>query len=81
MLQTVRAEKVHEKNGFICLISMFPSRVMVLKLSKEVHLMQFCADLTKKPKSNKAIYIYTSESSHYTLSANGMLYRSLSHHS
>ena len=25
MLQTVRAEKVDEKNGVICLVSMFPS--------------------------------------------------------
>ena len=35
MLQTVRAEKVDEKNGVICLVSMFPSWVMVLKLSKK----------------------------------------------
>ena len=25
MLQTIRAEKVDEKNGVICLVSMFPS--------------------------------------------------------
>ena len=35
MLQTVRAEKVDEKNGVICLVSMFPSWVMVFKLSKK----------------------------------------------
>ena len=35
MLQTVRAEKADEKIGVIYLVSMFPSRIMVLKLSKE----------------------------------------------
>ena len=35
MLQTVRAEKIDEKNGVICLVSMFTSLVMVLKLSKK----------------------------------------------
>ena len=35
MLQTVRAEKVDEKNGVICLASIFSSRVMVIKLSKK----------------------------------------------
>ena len=32
MLQTGRTEKVDEKNGVICLVSMFSSRVMVLRL-------------------------------------------------
>ena len=81
ILQTVRSEKVDEKNGVICLVSMFPSWVMVLKLSKKVHFLQFCADLSKKSKSVKAIYIYASESSHYTLSENAMVYRGLRHHS
>ena len=51
MLQTVRAEKIEEKNELICLVSMFPSWVMVLKLSKKVQFLQFCADLSKKRKS------------------------------
>ena len=55
---------------------MFPSWVMVLKLSKK---MQFCADLSKKFKSIKAIYIYVCESSHYTLSENPMVSRGVSH--
>ena len=38
MLQTVRVEKVDKKNGVICLVSMFPSWFMVLKLSKKVCL-------------------------------------------
>ena len=35
MLQTVRAEKLDEKNGVSCLVSMLPSCVMVLKLSRK----------------------------------------------
>ena len=81
MLQTVRAEKVDEKNGVICLVSMFPSWVMVRKLSKKVYFLQFYADLSKKSKSVKAIYIYASEGSHYTLSENGIVYGGLSHRS
>ena len=81
MLQTVGVEKVNEKNGVICLVSMLPSWVMVLKLSKKVHFLQFCADLSQKPKSVKAIYIYGSENFHYSLSENDMVYRGLSHRS
>ena len=40
---------------------------------KKVYFLQFWADLNKKPKSVKAIYIYGSESSHYTLSENYMI--------
>ena len=61
MLQTVRAEKIDEKNGVICLVSMFTSWVMVLKLSKKVHFLQFCADSKKKSKSMKINYIYASK--------------------
>ena len=62
------------KNGVICLASMFPSEVMVLKLSKKVHFLEFCADLSKKSKSVKAIYIYASERSCYALPENGIIY-------
>ena len=41
VLQTLGAEKVDEKNRFICLASMFPSWVMALKLSKKVHFCNF----------------------------------------
>ena len=58
MLQTVRAGKVVGKNGVICLVSMLSSRVMVLKLSGRVHFLQFCAELSKKSKPIKAIYIF-----------------------
>ena len=43
-----------------------------------MHFHQFCADLRKKCKSVKAIYIYAAESSHYTLSENDMVYKRLS---
>ena len=68
MLRTVTVKKVDEKNEVICLVSVSPSWVMIYKLSKKVHFLQFCADLSKKSRSVKAIYIYASESSHYTLS-------------
>ena len=54
---------------------------MVSKLSEKVPFLQFCADLSKKSKSVKAIYIYASESSHYTLSENAMVYSGPSHRS
>ena len=81
MLQTVRAEKVDEKNGVICIVSMFLSLVMVLKFSEKLKFLQFRADLSKKPKSIKTILIYASESSYQTLSENDMVYWGLSHRS
>ena len=76
---TNRAEKVEEKNY---LIFMFPSKVMVLKLSEELQYLQFCAHLNQKPKSVKTIYIYASESSYYSLTDyDHMVYRGLSHRS
>ena len=73
MIQTVSAEKVNEKNGVICLSFKFRSCVMNNKLSKRVDFVQFTAEFSKKPESVKAIYINVSESSHYTLSENGMV--------
>ena len=49
-------------------VSMFHAWVMVLKLSKKVHFLQFYNNLSKKSKSVKAIYIYAPESSLYTFS-------------
>ena len=57
MFQTAGEEKVDEKNGVICLVSMLSSWVMVLKLSKKVQFLQLCAVCSKKSKSIKAIYI------------------------
>ena len=39
---------------------MFSSQVILLKMSRKVHFLQFRADLSKKPKSVNAIYIYAS---------------------
>ena len=80
MLQAVRGEKVHEQNGIICLVSMFPSWVWFSTAEKSVFL-QFCTDPSKKSNSITAIYIYASESSYYSLSENDMVYRGLSHRS
>ena len=80
ILQTVRSEKVDEQNGVICLVSMFPSWVMVLHLSKKVNFLQFYADLSKKSKSIKAIYIYASERSRYALSENGIVYCAMTYY-
>ena len=49
--QTLRAENKDETIGVICLVS----QVMVLKLSKKVHFLQFCAYPSKKSKSLKAV--------------------------
>ena len=38
-----QSRKRRWKNGVICLASMFSSWVMVLKLSKKVYFLQFCA--------------------------------------
>ena len=46
---------------------------MDIKLSKKVYFVQFTAVLSKKPESVKAININVSESSHYTLSENGIV--------
>ena len=46
---------------------------MDIKLSKKVYFVQFTVALIKKPESVNVIYINVSESSHYTLSENGMV--------
>ena len=57
---------------------MFSAWVIGLNCSKSAFL-QFCADLSKNRKSVKSIWIYASESSHYTLSENDMIHRGLSY--
>ena len=52
---------------------------MVLKLSKKVHFLQFCADLSEKLKSVKAVYMYVSERSRYVLSEKGIVYYAMTH--
>ena len=43
-----------------------------------MHFLQICANLSKKSKSIKAVYLYPFERPHYTLSENSMFYRNLS---
>ena len=74
MPQTIKAEKGDGKNGVICLGSIFISTVMILKLSKNMHFLQFCANLSKKPQYTKATYIFASESTRCALSKNGIVY-------
>ena len=81
ILQIIKVEKVDEKNGVICQVSMFPYWVTALELIAKVHFFQLCAELSKKLKSVKAIYIYAFESSHYTLSEYDIVYRGLSNRS
>ena len=45
---------------------------MSLKLTKIVYFLQFFADISKKPKTVKAIYVYASESSRFALLENGV---------
>ena len=45
-----------------------------LKLSKKVHFLKFRADLSKKSKSVKAIYIHATERPCFTVSENGIVY-------
>ena len=76
MLLTVRVEKVYEKNGVICLFSMFPFWVMVLIsycLNKYIFL-QCCLGLNEKSKFIKEVYRFAPEVSRYGLSENGIVY-------
>ena len=52
---------------------------MVLKFSKTEHFLQFCADLSKKSKSIKAIYMYTSQRSRHALLENGIVYYAMTY--
>ena len=47
---------------------------MDLKLIKQEHFLQFCANLNKKSKSIKATYIYASKRSRYALSESSTVY-------
>ena len=74
MLQADRVEKVDEQNGVIWVVFMFPSWVMILKLSEKVHFSNFVLTLAKKSKYVKAIDIYASEISRYAVSENVIAY-------
>ena len=44
-----------------------------------MHFLQFGAELSKKSKSIKAVYIYGSEKSHDALSENGIVYYAMTY--
>ena len=84
ILQTVRSEKVDEKNGVICLVSMFLSWVMVLKLSKECISCNFVLNSARnlsllKQFTYMHFTFYMSERSRYTLSENGIVYYAITY--
>ena len=76
--QKVRAQKVDEKIGVICLVSFLSSWVMVLNFLKIVHFLQICVDHSNKSKSIKGLYLYPPERPHYAFSENSVFYRGLS---
>ena len=76
---TWQSGKSRWKKEVICLVSIFASWAMVLKLSKKVPFLQFCADFSKKSKSVKVIYIYTSENSCYAISESSIVYYAMTY--
>ena len=50
-------------------------------MDQRVHILNICAKLSKKLKSIKAIYSYSSERPHHALSENSMFYRGMSNSS
>ena len=74
LLQAGRAEKEDEKNGVICVVLMFSSWLMILKLSRKVCFFNFVLISAKKYKYVKVIYVYASETSRYALSENVIVY-------
>ena len=55
-----------KKMGPFVYFPCFPPELWSLNVPKKCIFLQFCAYLSKKPKSVKAIYIYETESSHYS---------------
>ena len=66
MLQTVRTEAVDEKNRVICLVSMFPSWIMVFNCLKK---FIFCNSTPTSAKNLNLLkqFTYASERSRYAL--------------
>ena len=65
-----KRKQVDEKIGVIPVVSLLE----LCSLNYQKKFWQFCAELSKKSKSIKAIYIYTSESSRNALSENCIVY-------
>ena len=48
---TVRAQRVDEKNGVMCLVVVFTPGVMVIAMSKMAHFLSFLLLMTAKNQS------------------------------
>ena len=79
-IPTDSAQRVDEKNGVICLVVMFASRVMAIKMSKMAHLL-FSADDSKKLVTVWARYLSVTKTAYRVLSENRMPNRLWSYHS
>ena len=78
--KTVKVKKVDEKMGHLSSF-LVPCLVIVDKLFKKVHFWQFCAELSKKFSSVKAVHICISESFYCILSENDVVYMGASYRS
>ena len=71
--ETIRAWKMHEKNGIVCLFLMFRSRDMVLKLLKNGSFLQTLCWCQQKSVHFSIDWYGASERSQRVLSENGMV--------
>ena len=79
MFQTVTAEKVDEKMGLFVQLPCFLPELWSLNCPKKCIFCNFVVTSGRNLSLWKQIYIYASESSHYTLSQKDMVYRDMSH--
>ena len=79
MLQTVRAEKLDKINWVICPVSMFPSWVMVFKLSKKVHFCNFVLTSARNLSLLKQFTYMPTGRLRYVLSENGIAYYTMAY--
>ena len=70
-----------KKNGSFVYFPFLLPELWSLNCPKVVHFLENCAELSKKSKSIKAIYLYSSERPCHSLSENSMFYRGLSNSS
>ena len=75
----IRTEKINKKMFFFVHFPCLLPDLWSLKLSKKVHFLKFCADLSKKSKSIKAIYVHATERSCCTITENGIVYSAMTY--
>ena len=79
-IPTDRAQRAYEKNGIICLVMVFTSRLMVIKMIKNSSFSLFYADGSKKSVKVWTKYLSVSKRSYLALLENIMDYLVLSYH-